>query len=68
MTLPKTYECGCVLSQDATGLISMDRCQPCMEKFEEKVRAMERKRGANYSHAIRLSHEMAKHHNRRGQE
>jgi hypothetical protein len=65
VTLPVTYECGCVLNQDSTGLIWMDRCQPCMKEFEERVRAMERRRSANFSHAIRLSHEMAKHHNRR---
>lgn len=49
MTTLRTYNCGCVLLQDRTGLIVMDRCDPCGARRSRDVAA--RTRNTPYGHA-----------------
>jgi hypothetical protein len=62
---PIERDCGCVMDQDSTGLISTKRCAPCEEAFAAKVAEHTRNRNANYSNAMRLSYEMSKQNQRR---
>jgi hypothetical protein len=49
VTTLRTYTCGCILQQDRTGLIFVDRCDPCAARHSRDIAA--RTRNTRYGHA-----------------